>query len=313
MGCAASENNIIIGKKENDNNDLFTINTYKKKDTFLSLSNKGESMNRNYENQIYYMKEIISKYNILEQISNNEICVDYKIQLKSNNNEYKTIKIFQKRLLGKEKKIINEIQIINSLTNDKLIKIEEYYFDEINCYIIMDYFGLGKLSDLLKKYHTLSENQTKLIIYQLLDLVLYLCSKSLVHTDIKPDNILISSYYEKKGENLYFIKVLNFGSNTYVKKKKDNSITNFPFYIAPEIFEQNYNSKNDIWSIGVIMYEMLFGKKLFIIVLKILFLFSFSSSFLEDSLIILVDWEINLFDISFFSDKINSSILLNQG
>ena len=259
MGCAASENNIIIGKKENDNNDLYTINTYKKKDTFLSLSNKGESMNRNYENQIYYMKEIISKYNILEQISNNEICVDYKIQLKSNNNEYKTIKIFQKRLLGKEKKIINEIQIINSLTNDKLIKIEEYYFDEINCYIIMDYFGLGKLSDLLKKYHTLSENQTKLIIYQLLDLVLYLCSKSLVHTDIKPDNILISSYYEKKGENLYFIKVLNFGSNTYVKKKKDNSITNFPFYIAPEIFEQNYNSKNDIWSIGVIMYEILFG------------------------------------------------------
>ena len=113
MGCAASENNIIIGKKENDNNDLYTINTYKKKDTFLSLSNKGESMNRNYENQIYYMKEIISKYNILEQISNNEICVDYKIQLKSNNNEYNTIKIFQKRLLGKEKKIINEIQMIN--------------------------------------------------------------------------------------------------------------------------------------------------------------------------------------------------------
>ena len=263
MGCAASENNIIIGKKQNESNDLFKIKSINKSNSPHDLSNKEDIIKINYvnnnENTMYQMREIISKYNILEQLSNNEICLDYKLQLKSDNTKYKTLKILPKKFLGKEKKVYNEIQIINSLTNDKLMKIEEYYFDNINYYIIMEYFSLGKLSDLLTKYHTLSENQTKFIIYQLLDVALYLCSKSLVHTDIKPENILISSYYENKGENLYSIKVLNFGSNTYIKKKKDNSKTNLPFYIAPEIFVENYNSKNDIWSIGVIMYEILFG------------------------------------------------------
>ena len=131
MGCAASENNIIIGKTKDENNDLFKVKSYKNKSSYLSLSNKGES-NRinntsNYENAIYQMKEITSKYNILEQISYNEICMDYKLQLKSDNTKYKIVKIFQKRFLGKENKIYNEIKIINSFTNDKLIKIDEYY------------------------------------------------------------------------------------------------------------------------------------------------------------------------------------------
>ncbi len=263
MGCAASENNIIIGKTKDENNDLFKVKSYKNKNSYISLSNKGESSKinsvNNYENAIYQMKEITSKYNILEQISNNEICMDYKLQLKADNTKYKIVKIFQKRLLGKENKIYNEIKIINSFTNDKLIKIDEYYFDKINHYLIMDYFSLGKLSDLLKQYSTLSENQAKFIIYQLLNVASYLCSINLVHTDIKPENILLSSYYEIKGENFYSIKVLNFGSNTYIKNKKNNSNTNLPLYIAPEIFQQNYNSKNDIWSIGVVMYEILFG------------------------------------------------------
>ena len=48
------------------------------------------------------MREIISKYNILEQLSNNEICLDYKLQLKSDNTKYKTLKILPKKFLGKE-------------------------------------------------------------------------------------------------------------------------------------------------------------------------------------------------------------------
>ena len=117
MGCAASENNIIIGKTKDENNDLFKVKSYKNKNSYISLSNKGESSKinsvNNYENAIYQMKEITSKYNILEQISNNEICMDYKLQLKADNTKYKIVKIFQKRLLGKENKIYNEIKMIN--------------------------------------------------------------------------------------------------------------------------------------------------------------------------------------------------------
>ncbi len=101
MGCAASENNIIIGKKQNESNDLFKIKSINKSNSPHDLSNKEEIIKINYvnnnENTMYQMREIISKYNILEQLSNNEICLDYKLQLKSDNTKYKTLKILPKK------------------------------------------------------------------------------------------------------------------------------------------------------------------------------------------------------------------------
>ena len=269
MGCAVTLNNKINPKK-NDNEENISNNTnnLNKKLTNSNLINNEnviENNNINYVNhpelEIEKMAEIKYKYNILEQISNNDISTDYKIQLKSNLSKYKTLKIIRKKLIGDENKISMEIKTINSLNHEKLLKIEECYYDSINYYIIMEYCKLGKLSDLIKKKRILSENQVKLIIYQLLDVESYLLENDLIHTDINPNNILIESCFKYNNEELYLIKLLNFASSTYMKSinVSENNINNLPFYVAPEIFEKKFNLKSDIWSIGVIMYEMLFG------------------------------------------------------
>ena len=273
MGCAVTLNNKINPKK-NDNEENISNNTnnLNKKLTNSNLINNEnviENNNINYVNhpelEIEKMAEIKYKYNILEQISNNDISTDYKIQLKSNLSKYKTLKIIRKKLIGDENKISMEIKTINSLNHEKLLKIEECYYDSINYYIIMEYCKLGKLSDLIKKKRILSENQVKLIIYQLLDVESYLLENDLIHTDINPNNILIESCFKYNNEELYLIKLLNFASSTYMKSinVSENNSNNLPFYVSPEIFDNQYNLNSDIWSIGVIMYEMLFGVKLF--------------------------------------------------
>ena len=111
----------------------------------------------------------------------------------------------------------------------------------------------------------MTETQTKYIISQILKAILYLNSKNFVHTDIKPENILIEKIMKKRDEELCDIKLLDFGSSSSLKNNPSNDIPikNLPYYVSPEIIDRKYNAKCDIWSIGVIMYEMLFGVKLF--------------------------------------------------
>jgi len=212
--------------------------------------------------------KIINKYDILEETSRNEMGINYKIKAKNKKKMYKNLKLIRKCDINNkssEKKILSEIEILKSLNHENIIKVEECIVDEYNYYVIGEYCQFGTLEDYINKKKKFTETQTKYIISQLLKAVKYLNSKTFVHTDIKPENILIKKIMKKRDEELCDIKLLNFGSSSSLKNNPSNDIPikNLPYYVSPEIINRKYNAKCDIWSIGVIMYEMLFGKKLF--------------------------------------------------
>ena len=212
--------------------------------------------------------KIINKYDILEETSRNEMGINYKIKAKNKKKMYKNLKLIRKCDINNkssEKKILSEIEILKSLNHENIIKVEECVVDEYNYYVIGEYCQFGTLEDYINKKKKFTETQTKYIISQLLKAVKYLNSKTFVHTDIKPENILIKKIMKKRDEELCDIKLLNFGSSSSLKNNPSNDIPikNLPYYVSPEIINRKYNAKCDIWSIGVIMYEMLFGKKLF--------------------------------------------------
>ena len=250
-------------KKDNNNENI------EFKAEIIQAPSEENSIIKQHINQLNIKNsKIINKYDILEETSRNEMGINYKIKAKNKKKMYKNLKLIRKCDINNkssEKKILSEIEILKSLNHENIIKVEECIVDEYNYYVIGEYCQFGTLEDYINKKKKFTETQTKYIISQLLKAVKYLNSKTFVHTDIKPENILIKKIMKKRDEELCDIKLLNFGSSSSLKNNPSNDIPikNLPYYVSPEIINRKYNAKCDIWSIGVIMYEMLFGKKLF--------------------------------------------------
>ena len=91
---------------------------------------------------------------------------------------------------------------------------------------------------------------------QVLSAVAYCHDQSIVHRDLKPENLLLDS--DGAGA---IIKVIDFGtSQKYDPNKKMHQTYGTPYYIAPEILAGEYNEKCDVWSCGVIMYILMWGR-----------------------------------------------------
>jgi len=83
----------------------------------------------------------------------------------------------------------------------------------------------------------------------------YLHSKKVAHCDLKPDNFLFLN--EKEDSPL---KVIDFGMAKFVERRKYfKSFCGTPFYVAPEVIIGKYAEHCDLWSLGVVMFVMLFG------------------------------------------------------
>ena len=123
-----------------------------------------------------------------------------------------------------------------------------------NIYIITEFCNKGDLSQFLKG-RAMKEKYALYFMKQIRDGLKYLINNKIFHRDLKPHNILIND----KGE----LKIADFGFARHFET--DNMVETLcgtPLYMAPEIMKkQKYTTKSDLWSVGVILYQMLFGKR----------------------------------------------------
>lgn len=148
-----------------------------------------------------------------------------------------------------EKKYIDsEINLMKNLNNSNILKLYEVIRTRKNLYLVLEYCEQG---DLMKYIKTKNNNFDYIYIFQIILGLKYLYNKSILHRDIKPQNILIDNN---------IIKICDFG---FARDLKNNDLLNTfcgsPLYMAPEILKLGeYTDKSDIWSLGVIIYEILF-------------------------------------------------------
>ena len=158
-----------------------------------------------------------------------------------------------------ERTLIKEINILKTLDHPNIMKVYEY-FNTPDCFSIVSELCTG--GELFKKIenNNLSENVGKYVMKQLLSAVAFCHKNGIIHRDLKPENILLEE--EEEATNEYFtIKVIDFGTSGKMKKgQKYNEVIGTPFYIAPEVLNNNYDEKCDMWSCGVILYVMLSGE-----------------------------------------------------
>ena len=202
-------------------------------------------------------KKFEDEYTIIEELSISKKVKIYKVQSKKDRLTCRTMHRIQKSSfcnLNDDRIMAKEFELLSKLDHPNIIKLITFYTNDMNFNIISEYFKEGTLDEKIQKHKIFSENQAKYVCKQLLNGIKYLNDNNLVHTDINPDIIYIKDIIKIDNEELYNVKILQFGSSSINIHKSNNSLN----YMAPELINNKYHQTSDIWSIGVILYQMIF-------------------------------------------------------
>lgn len=173
--------------------------------------------------------------------------------------EIKVMKIIKKEMIDDDKNFINEIKTLTQLENTNINKLNEYFIDDSNYYLISNFIPNGELSLYLSQMKFFNEQQTQYIMSQLLNAVNYIHNNNIIHSDITLDHILVDKISENANKEKFFmIKLIDVGIANFLNKQ-----INYNTFISPEVIDNKYSYKCDIWSCGVIMYMLLKGESFF--------------------------------------------------
>jgi len=168
------------------------------------------------------------------------------------------IKVISKNSLSKTGRdnLVTEIGLLKKIKHKFIVDLLDFHWDDKYIYIVMEFCGGGDLSTVIKQRKCLSEQTCRRFVQQLASALQYLRQNNVSHMDLKPSNLLVTS------SNPPILKVADFGFAQHLEENsKDRGLKGSPLYMAPEIFlSDEYDAKADLWSIGVILYEGLFGK-----------------------------------------------------
>jgi serine/threonine protein kinase len=150
---------------------------------------------------------------------------------------------------------MHEVGILLRLNrHPNVVKLFETFETGRHILLVMELCAGGDLLNYVRKRKKLDEDIAKYLFKQIIEGLGYLHSKSILHRDIKLDNILLDG----KGQ----VKIADFGVSKLVKPNEImREQCGTPAYIAPEIIkDQGYTGfKADLWSAGVVLYAMLYG------------------------------------------------------
>jgi len=264
MGCSCSADT-----KENLDEAGLIQPTY--------ISKPISSVNITTQNLIGSEKESVKKkYRIIEKIGSGSFGKVYKVK-HIITEQFRAMKMIKKESVKYQddnRQFLKEIEILSKIDHPNIIKIFEYFHDDLNYYVITELCEGGELIEQLYKVHHFSEHVTAIIMEQILSAVMYLHSKGIVHRDLKPENILIEATNINSAKTLegandqminsqnqqeIVIKLIDFGTSQYFLGNKLTYKIGTPYYIAPEVLNKSYSNKCDIWSCGVILYILLSG------------------------------------------------------
>jgi len=190
----------------------------------------------------------IDKYQQVRIIKSGAFGTLFEVKEISNDEKYYALKMMKKDL---SKEYEKEVEVMKNIKSEYVIKLKDNFFDEKNeGYCIVMELCDGDLRQILNKYKPkgLPLDIIKKIFYQLNDALKAMIDIDYTHRDLKPENILIK--YTDNNKINFDIKLTDFGLSTNEIHSGSKN------YMAPEIEKNNYNNKCDLWSLGVILYEL---------------------------------------------------------
>uniref|UniRef100_A0A1I7ZPY5 Protein kinase domain-containing protein n=1 Tax=Steinernema glaseri TaxID=37863 RepID=A0A1I7ZPY5_9BILA len=167
--------------------------------------------------------------------------------------------------------VIRERDIQKSINHHHIVKLYDVFYIDADSYCTVLEFCEGDDLETYLKDHTLSEREATSVIQQMCNALQYISERKppIIHYDLKPANILLDR------ENALEVKITDFGLSKIMDNVEGSiELTSLGagtmWYLPPECFPQGPGasrpkicSKVDVWSVGVIFYQMLYGVKPF--------------------------------------------------
>ena len=206
----------------------------------------------------YVGKRLDGRYEIMEIIGVGGMAVVYKA-FDNIDNRIVAVKILKDEYLTSEefrRRFKNESKAIAVLSHPNIVKVFDVSYGDRLQYIVMEYVEGITLKEYIEQQGKVNIREAIYFVTQILRALQHAHDKGIVHRDIKPQNIMLIS----DGT----IKVTDFGiarfSRSETKTMTDTAIGSV-HYISPEQAKGSVtDAKTDIYSVGVVLYEMLTGK-----------------------------------------------------
>ncbi|XP_022757643.1 serine/threonine-protein kinase ATG1a-like [Durio zibethinus] len=201
---------------------------------------------------------LVGDYILGPRIGSGSFAVVWKSRHRQHGSEV-AVKEIDKKLLSSKvsENLLKEISILSTIHHPNIIHFFEAIQTADRIFLVLEYCDGGDLAAYIHKHGKVSEEVARHFMRQLAAGLQVLQEKHLIHRDLKPQNLLLST----KGATLQ-LKIGDFGfARSLTPQDLADTLCGSPLYMAPEIIQnQKYDAKADLWSVGAILFQLVTGK-----------------------------------------------------
>ncbi|KAI3912518.1 hypothetical protein MKW98_020980 [Papaver atlanticum] len=201
---------------------------------------------------------VIGDYIVGKQIGSGSFSFVWHGRHRVHGQEVAIKEIIMDRLSKKlQESLVSEIVILKNINHPNIIRLHDIIEVQGRIHLILEYCKGGDLSMHIQRKGKVAEATAKHFMQQLAAGLQILRHNNVIHRDLKPQNLLLTT-----NDDQAVLKIADFGfARSLQPRGLAETLCGSPLYMAPEIMQfQKYDAKADLWSVGVILYQLVIGK-----------------------------------------------------